>query len=147
MRVNDIMTTNIQSCEPTSSVRDAARLMCQGDCGSIPILDAQRRPVGILTDRDIACRGVAEGRDMSSLQVREIMSQPVVTVSPEASLDDCCDILEEHQLRRVLVVDEQGCCCGIVAQADIARHASKKETAEVVKEVSKSSRPHAGAYA
>lgn len=147
MRVSDIMTTNIQSCEPASSVREAARLMCQADCGSIPVLDSQRRPIGVLTDRDIACRGVAEGKDMSSLQVREIMSQPVVTVSPDASVDDCCDVLEENQLRRVLVVDEDGGCCGIVAQADIARHASKKETAEVVKEVSKASRPQPGVFA
>jgi CBS domain-containing protein len=137
MRVSDIMTPNLVCCESESPARDAARLMCENDVGAIPVLDAQKRPVGILTDRDIACRAVAADRDARQVPVREIMSKPVVSVTPETEVDEACEIMERHQLRRVLVVDEAGAVAGIVALADIARHASKKETAEVVKEVSK----------
>ncbi len=112
--------------------------MCANDCGAIPVLDSQKRPLGIVTDRDITCRAVAQGKEALRMEAREIMSKPLVTVSPDANIDECCHVLEDHQLRRVLVVDGGGACCGIVAQADIARHAPKSETAEVVREVSKS---------
>jgi CBS-domain-containing membrane protein len=65
------------------------------------------------------------------------MSSPVVTVTPETSVDDCCKVMEENQVRRVPVVDESGACCGMVSQADVAGRGSKEETAEVVKEVSR----------
>jgi CBS domain-containing protein len=91
----------------------------------------------MVTDRDIACRAVAEGCDVSRATARDIMTEPVVSVAPEATVEDCCDLLEDHQLRRILVVDSTGAVCGIVAQADIARFAPRKETAEVVREVSR----------
>ena len=79
---------------------------------------------------------VAMGRNPLELTANDCMSRPVCTVEPDADLNECCDILEHNQVRRVLVVDGDGCCCGIVSQADLARHAPSRKTAEVVKEVS-----------
>ena len=138
MRVVDIMTTSVVSCGPETPLAEVARLMCDQDCGAIPVLDEQRRPIGIVTDRDISCRAVAEGRDARTTEARAIMSRPVETVFPETTVDACCALLEKSQIRRVLVVDEVGACWGIVAQADLARHAPTDETAEVVRAVSKS---------
>jgi CBS-domain-containing membrane protein len=64
------------------------------------------------------------------------MSSPVVTIGPDASLEECCQLMEDHQIRRLPVVDESGVCCGMVSQADIARYAPTKSTAELVREVS-----------
>lgn len=138
MRVADIMTASVVTCGPDTPLSQVARKMCNNDCGAIPVLDDQRRPVGIVTDRDITCRAVgldADG-DVREMEAREVMSRPVVTVSPETTVHECCQVLESNQLRRIIVVDELGACCGIVAQADVARSAPKEETAEVVRAVS-----------
>jgi CBS domain-containing protein len=94
------------------------------------------KPVGVITDRDITCRSVAMGNNPLEMTAGDCMSSPCITVTPEMSVEDCCQVMEENQVRRVPVVDESGACCGIVAQADIAQHASKRETARVVKEIS-----------
>jgi CBS domain-containing protein len=147
MQVKDIMTPHAMCCGPDTLLPDVARLMCDQDCGAIPVLDGQQRPIGIVTDRDIACRAVATGRDVVEMEAREIMSQPVRTVSPDATVEQACEILEQHLLRRVLVVDSGGRCCGIVAQADVARFAPRREAADVVRKVSQSSRRPASAQA
>jgi CBS-domain-containing membrane protein len=72
------------------------------------------------------------------MKASDLMSTPVITVSPSTDVDECCETMEEHQIRRVPVIDERGSCCGMVSQADIAKHASARKTAQVVKEVSKS---------
>lgn len=138
MQVREIMTENPACCAPDASVRDAARLMVDNDCGEIPVVDAQGKPVGVITDRDIACRAIAEGKD-GKTQVREVMSSPAITVSPETSVEDCCRTMEENQIRRVPVVDEKGSCCGIVAQADVALEGTGQMAAEVVRDVSRPS--------
>ena len=136
MQVREIMTENPACCAPETPLRDAAKLMAEKDCGEIPVIDECGRPVGVVTDRDIACRGVAEGKTAET-PVREVMSSPVVTVSPETSVENCCKTLEEKQIRRVPVVDESGRCCGMVSQADIARHAPEQETVQVIRDVSR----------
>ncbi len=137
MRIKDIMTADPACCAPDTPLPEVARLMVEHDCGEIPVLDAQRQPMGVITDRDITCRTVAENRNPLELTARDCMSSPVVTVASEASVGDCCKTMEDHQVRRVPVVDEQGSCCGMVAQADVARRASAQDAAEVVKEVSR----------
>lgn len=139
MQVRDIMTGDPACCSPETSVQEAARLMVENDCGEIPVVDKQGAPVGVITDRDIACRCVAEGKRLD-MPVSEAMSAPAVTVAEDASLDDCCALMEENQVRRVPVVDANGKCCGIVAQADIARTADEDRTAELVRDVSEPSR-------
>lgn len=141
MQVQDVMSPNPACCAPTTRLDEAAKLMAQHDCGELPVLDEGGRPIGVVTDRDICCRGVAEAKGPDAA-VREVMSQPIVTTTPDADLDDCCRTLEDNQIRRIPVVDETGKCCGMVAQADIARHASKDATASLLRDVS---RPTEGA--
>lgn len=137
MKVRDVMTEHPACCTASASLEEAARLMCDNDCGEIPVVESERnkKPVGVITDRDVCCRGVAQGRP-GSTEVRQCMSQPVVTVTPEADLEACCDLMERHQIRRIPVVDKNGACCGIVSQADIAMRISEDEAGEVVRAVS-----------
>src|SRR5919112_610028 len=135
------MTPDPACCTPDTTLQRAAELMVENDCGEIPVIDnaASMKPVGVITDRDIVCRTVAKGLTPLTMLVSECMTTPCVTVTPDTSLDECCRVLEENQIRRVPVVDAGGACCGIVALADIAKHAKKRETAEVVREVSEPS--------
>ena len=145
MKVKEIMSKDPACCTRESSLQDVAILMLEHDCGEIPVVDnmQSKRPVGVVTDRDITIRTVALGKNPLELRARDCMSSPAVTVTPETTVDDCCTLMEENQLRRVHVVDESGCCCGIVSQADIARNASKKDAGELVKDVSRQT--HQGA--
>lgn len=136
MQVREIMTDDPACCRPETPMKEAARLMAENDCGELPVIDERGAPVGVVTDRDIACRGVAQDRS-GDTPVREVMSSPVVTVKPDTSLEDCCATMEENQIRRVPVVDESGGCCGIVSQADVAEAAPEHETAELVRDVSR----------
>ncbi|HEY8459479.1 MAG TPA: CBS domain-containing protein [Blastocatellia bacterium] len=139
MQVKDIMTREPACCTPDANLQDVARLMVECDCGEIPVVESKqnRKPIGVVTDRDICVRAVAQGKNPLEMTAGDCMSTPCVTVTPEMSVEDCCRVMEENQIRRVPVVDENGVCCGIVSQADIAQHASKQETAEVVREVSR----------
>jgi len=116
---------------PGQSVKD----MVDNNCGEIPVVDQSGRLVGVVTDRDITCRCVAEGKSADT-PVEEVMSSSLVTVMPDASIDECCKKMEDNQVRRLPVVDDQGKCCGIVSQADIALHAGKEAAGDLVREVS-----------
>ncbi len=135
MRVQDIMSANPTCCAPISTIEEAARLIVDNDCGEIPVVDAARKPLGVITDRDIACRVVARGKGPSTA-VQEAMSTPPITVTPETSIEDCCRVMEDNRIRRVPVVDGEGTCCGIVAQADLARRGSQQMAGEPVRDVS-----------
>ncbi|HEX6999622.1 MAG TPA: CBS domain-containing protein [Gammaproteobacteria bacterium] len=140
MQVRDIMTENPTCCSADTRLDEVARLMADNDCGEIPVVDEQGRPVGVVTDRDIACRAVAQGLDPKLTSAREVMSDPVVTASLDDSLEEVCARMEEHQIRRVPVVDEAGICCGMLSQADIARVAPERDTAELVRDISRPTR-------
>jgi CBS domain-containing protein len=136
MKVRDIMSSDVACCRSDTSLPEVARMMVECDCGEIPVADGAGRPIGVITDRDITCRAVAQGRNPLELTASDCMTSPAVTVRPEVSIDECAQTLEENQIRRVPVVDGDGLCVGMVSQADIARHASKRTTAEVVRRVS-----------
>ena len=141
MQVREIMSPNVTSCAPESTLQEAARLMEEQDCGAIPVAEkGTGKLVGIVTDRDIACRAVAQGRNPQQTLVRECMSPTVATAQPDMNVEMCCQIMEKEQVRRVPVVDASGKCCGIVAQADLARRASEHEVAAVVRDISRPSR-------
>ncbi|MEQ5825755.1 CBS domain-containing protein [Sulfitobacter sp. NFXS29] len=135
MQVQDIMTSNPTCCDPDTSIQEAAALMAEKSVGSIPVLNDAGEPVGIVTDRDICCGAVAQGKTVET-PVSEIMSNDLLTVSADDDVESCCNKMEEKQVRRSVVTDESGKCCGVVAQADVAREASGAETAELVEEVS-----------
>ena len=138
MQVREVMTRSPICCPPDMPLRQVARLMVDFDCGEIPVVDpSAQRPIGVVTDRDIACRVVAQGRDPGSLAAKDCMTSPVVTVTPDTSIEECCRRMEERQIRRVPVIDEGGSCCGIVSQADIALRMANGKSAEVVREISR----------
>lgn len=139
MKVKEIMTENPICCEGETSLEEVARMMVENDCGAIPVVQDQDswKPIGIITDRDIATRAVAQGRNPLELTAEECMSPSPVTIGPDFEIGECLREMEEHQIRRILVVDDNGGCCGIVALADIALHTGEKEAGEVVEEVSR----------
>ena len=137
MKVKEIMTAVPAVCRPDTPLEEVARTMVGRDCGAIPVVAQGNSAVaGIITDRDIVVRAVAEGRNPLSLTASSCMTSPVFTIGEDASLDDCTDLMESKKVRRVPVVSTSGALVGIVAQADVARHASRKEAGELVRDVS-----------
>jgi CBS domain-containing protein len=132
--VQEVMTSNPTSVEANSPVIDAARIMKQEDVGIVPVVEGDRL-AGTVTDRDIALRVVAEGKDPQSTSVREIASTDLVTVDPQQDLDEALRLMATHQVRRLPVV-EGGRLVGIVAQADVAREADDKKTGDLVENIS-----------
>lgn len=133
--INDVMTRNPETVTPKASIADAARLMRDEDVGSLPVVDADRL-VGTITDRDIAVRVVAEGRDTNTA-VGDIASRELVTVDVLQDVDEAARLMAKHQVRRLPVCEEDGRLVGIVAQADLAIHANEKRTAETVEQISR----------
>jgi CBS domain-containing protein len=133
--IKEVMTRDVRACEPNATVAQAAKVMAQEDVGPVPIVE-DGRLAGLVTDRDIVVRVVAEGRDPNTTTVREIASTKLVTVSPDDDLDEALKLLAERQVRRLPVVEGDR-LVGIVAQADIARLGKDKKTGEVVEEISR----------
>jgi CBS domain-containing protein len=133
--IKEVMTSNVRACEPNATAQEAAKLMAKEDIGPIPVVE-DGRLVGLVTDRDLVVRVLAEGRDPRSTKVGEIASRDLVTVSPDEDLDEALQLLAQHQVRRLPVVDGDR-LVGIVAQADIARLGKDKKTGEVVEEISR----------
>jgi CBS domain-containing protein len=133
--IREVMTSKLCSIDAEKPVAYAAKMMRDEDVGLAPIVEGDRL-VGTLTDRDIAIRVVAEGRDPESTSVREVASTDLVTVDPQQDLDEALRLMAEHQVRRIPVVEEDGRLVGVVAQADIARQADDRQTGEVVEQIS-----------
>ncbi len=134
--VQKLMTSNPCSIDSDKSVAYAAKMMRDEDVGLAPIVEGNRL-VGTVTDRDIAIRVVAEGKDPESTKVTEIASTDLVTVDPQQDLDEALRLMTQHQVRRLPVVEEDGRLVGVIAQADVARSADDRRTGEFVEEISK----------
>jgi len=132
------MTPNPACCTPDTGLREVAEMFVEHDCGAVPVVDDKEsmRALGVVTDRDIACRAIAKGINALELTARDCMSSPGVTVRAEESLDAAIAAMEGSRVRRLIVVDESGRCCGIVSQADIALKGPTSKTGEVVRELS-----------
>jgi len=133
LKVRDTMTGSPRSIDASASVVEAAQLMREGHIGSLPIT-ADEQLVGMITDRDIAMRVVAEAADQTKTSVGDVSSRDLVTVEPDEDLDDALQLMARHQVRRLPVV-ENGRLVGIVAQADIALSENEK-TAKLVEAIS-----------
>lgn len=136
---NEVMTKNLVCCLPNDSVAKAAELMKSENIGSIPVIENEQtqKLVGIVTDRDLALKIVAEGLDAKSTKVEAVMTHQVVTCRADDDLQKALDAMAEHQLRRIPVVDNDNKILGIIAQADVATRVDQPEkTAEMVKEIS-----------
>jgi CBS domain-containing protein len=133
--IKDTMTSNPCSIDADKPVSYAAKMMRDEDVGLAPIVEGDRL-IGTLTDRDIATRVVAEGRDPESTTVREVASQDLVTIDPQQGLDEALRLMAQHQVRRLPVVEEDGRLVGVVAQADVAQQADPAQTGRMVEEIS-----------
>jgi CBS domain-containing protein len=143
MKCSDIMTKDPVCCLPDDTVKKAAQLMKSEDVGPIPVIRDQqsKRLIGIVTDRDLALKVVAEARDPKTTTVEQVMTTGVVACRAGDDLQTALDAMEERQVRRIPIVDESDRIVGIIAQADIAtRLKEPAKTAEVIEEVSKATR-------
>jgi CBS domain-containing protein len=132
--VREVMTPGVRTVSPSQSLAEAAELMKSEDVGSLPVVE-EGRLAGILTDRDIVIRAVAERRDPETVKVDEIASGVLVTVEPEQDLDEALALMARHRVRRLPVVEE-GRLVGMLAQADVALEAKEKKVGETVEEIS-----------
>ena len=139
MIASEIMTTNPQCCLPSDSVMAAAQIMKSEDVGPVPIVEDKedKKLAGIVTDRDLAIKVVAEARDPKTTPIEEVMSQGLVTCRENDDVRSVLQLMEENQLRRIPVVDKNDRLKGIIAQADVATRLSNTRAAgEVVQQVS-----------
>ena len=136
---SDIMTRDVVTCTPENTIVEVARLMKTEDIGPIPIVDDEtsRTLVGIVTDRDIVVKVIADGQDANTTRVGDVMSKKLVTCRAGDDVDVAMKAMAQFQLRRIPVVEENMRLVGIISQADVAtRVNAPKKTAEVVKEIS-----------
>ena len=133
--VREAMTSNPSAIDADKPVADAAKMMTDENVGLAPIVEGDRL-IGTVTDRDIVTRVIAQGRDPQSTSVREIASTDLVTVEPQQELNEALQLMAQHQVRRLPVVEEGGRLVGVVAQADIAAHAGSADTGRMVEEIS-----------
>jgi len=132
--IRDLMTSSPATAEPSSTVADVAQVMAQEDVGPVPIVEGGRL-VGLVTDRDLVIRVIAEGRDPNSTTIGEIASADLVTVQPDSDLNEALQLMAQNQVRRLPVVEGDQ-LVGIVAQADVARAADEEQVGEVVQDIS-----------
>jgi CBS domain-containing protein len=138
MNVKSMMTASPVCCHPDTSVTEAAKMMRDADCGSLPVVDdnGANKLVGIVTDRDIVMKCVARGKDPNDCRVRDCMTGNVISTSQSEDLDAAVSTMQREQIRRLPVIDDSGKCVGILAQADVALHADKSAVADLVRNVS-----------
>lgn len=141
-RACDIMTAFPVMCTENVFLSEAAQLMAANDCGALPVVaDGEvRRPVGIITDRDIVCRGVAKSANLSAVTVGDCMTRDPIAVTLHTELAACEELMEQHSVRRLLVKDDHDHCVGIISQADIVIHAPAAGALSVVRQVSLATR-------
>jgi CBS domain-containing protein len=141
MKAREIMTAAPACCTPDDTAEHAARLMSDRDCGCLPVVSdtTGRRVVGVVTDRDLATRALAQGRGPET-RVSEVMTADPSCCREDDDLQAVERVMTDRQVRRVPVVDNDGCCVGMIAQADLARDArDEREVGRVVEAISQPS--------
>jgi len=134
MKISDVMTREVQTIRPDQSAQDAARFMLKAEAGSIPVTDGDRL-IGMITDRDIAVRGVAKGYGPDT-PVRELMSDDVICARADDSVEDVASRMSEAQVRRLPVIDQDERLCGIVSLGDLSRESDTGTAAQALEGVS-----------
>jgi CBS domain-containing protein len=145
MKANDLMTKNPACVTPQTTAQEAASLMEREDVGSLPVVDSRdsMRLTGIVTDRDLALRVLGKGLPASTAISSVMSSGNLACVRPEDDLEKVENLMSEHQVRRVPVVDQNNCVCGVIAQADLARElraVGRKDFGKLVQEISEPGR-------
>lgn len=135
-KVHEVMTDSPRCVTPETPISEAARLMKSEDVGSLPILEGEK-VTGVVTDRDIVVRAVAEEKDPRGMPVREIASRELVTIRPDEDLSEALKLMASYQVRRLPVVDEDNRLVGVLSQADVATEAKEKDFAQMVEGISR----------
>lgn len=134
--VREVMTSNPRTVEANQPVVEAARIMKNEDVGIVPVVEGTQL-TGTVTDRDIALRVIADGRDPQSTTVRDIASTKLITIDPDQELDEALRLMGQHQVRRLPVVQEDGRLVGMLAQADVAMEVEPARTGQMVEDISR----------
>lgn len=142
MKVSEVMTSDVQTVTPDQSAREAASFMLRAEAGSIPVTEGDK-VIGMITDRDIAVRGVAEGRGPET-PVRELMSDGIICARRDDDVQDIARRMSEEQVRRLPVLDEDDRLCGIVSLGDLARESRGEAAHEALEGVSQPGGSHEG---
>jgi CBS domain-containing protein len=139
MKISELMTHEPKLVTPDDSVTEVAQLMARANIGLVPVCESleTRKLIGVITDRDLVVRLVANGRDPGSIAtLHEVMSEEIVTCSQDDDEEAVERLMAEHKLRRILVIDENGSLLGVVSQADLARALPKERIGETVQAIS-----------
>src|SRR6188508_2138103 len=135
MKIRDVMTREVQTIRPEQTAREAAAFMLSADAGSIPVTEDERL-IGMITDRDIAVRGIAKGYGPDT-PVRELMTNDVICARADDDVEAIASRMSEAQVRRLPVIDEQERLCGIVSLGDLSRESDDDTASEALEGVSK----------
>jgi CBS domain-containing protein len=139
MNCKELMTPNPNVCTPSMTSEAAARIMGQENVGVLPIIDGtSKKLIGIVTDRDLCLGVIAKGKRPTEVTVSECMSTHLLTCGPQDDIQYCEQLMKQHQIRRIVVIDEHGCCMGIISQGDLALYIQRaEEISDTLREVSK----------
>ena len=140
MKVSEVMTSDVQTVTPDQSAREAASFMLRAEAGSIPVTEGDK-VIGMITDRDIAVRGVAEGRGPDT-PVRDLMTDHIICARADDNVDDVARRMSEEQVRRLPVLDAEDRLCGIVSLGDLAREAVGEQAHQALDGVSQPGGSH-----
>ena len=133
MKARDIMTPDPELCHENDTIYDCVEIMYQRDCGIVPIVDDNGICIGVVTDRDICLDVVLNRKDPDRSKINEVMTRDPLTCGPDQSLDRVIDEMEKHKVRRILVVNKDNRCIGIISEGDIAtRDEEKRHVSELV---------------
>jgi len=127
LTAREIMTSDVKTVQPTSSLADVARIMKDENCGIVPVIDAERKLRGVVTDRDIVIRAFAEGKNPAEMKVGDLMTDDVNGVTDDETVCEVIDLMGSKQVRRVPVVDKDDRLLGIISLADVANRADYDE--------------------
>jgi CBS domain-containing protein len=141
MKVNELMSLRVELAAPGDSIQQAAKVMHRIDAGILPVAEHDRL-IGVITDRDIAVRAVAEGKDPKTTLVRDVMSAEVRYCYEDDEVESVAENMAELQVRRLPVVDRDKRLCGLISLADIARERRPREASEALEGISRQGGPH-----
>lgn len=135
MKVRQAMHAGVDWCAPETLLSDIARIMRDADVGAVPIGENDRL-IGMVTDRDIVCRGLADGKDPASLTARDVMTEGIVYCTEDAEIDDAIHMMENKQVRRMPVINDKKRMTGMLSLGDLSHAASREMTGELAEAVS-----------
>ena len=139
MKTSDIMSKNPDCCLATDTAQQVAKAMCNRNVGSLPVITDResRKLIGMITDRDLCCTVVAQGLDPRKTEIQTFATPNPFSCSEDDNVDSCERLMQEHQIRRIPIVDKDNRVIGIVSQADLALHEQPDRLSKTVAEISK----------